>query len=315
MCSIDLRSVLGPLTLESPLIPASGILPMDPVLWEDLKGCDGICTKGLTRHPREGNGGVRLAETPAGLLNSIGLENPGVEAWIRDTLPGLARTGKKVVLNLACEDLDSLGEACEALRGPADRVAVLELNLSCPNVDGGGAAWGETPEGVRAALEVARPGWPGVLWVKLTPQAGDFGATARAAEAGGADGVVVANTWLGAALDRDTGRPLFARRVAGLSGPAVFPLTLRLVLQTYGKVGIPIVGCGGVCGAQDVLDLVLAGASAVEVGTWHFRRIRCLEDMAEELRDRLEARGIRSLGELVGAAHRGGFEAGRERFA
>ena len=312
MSSPDLRATLGGVTLDSPLIPASGILPMDPVLWMRLEGCDGVCTKGLTWRPRAGNPGVRLEETPGGLLNSIGLENQGVQAWMRETLPCLAGTGKRIVLNLACEDLDSLGRAVDALGGASDRIAVLELNLSCPNVDGGGAAWGEAPEGVRAALRIARPGWKGTLWVKLTPQAGDFVATARAAEAGGADGVVVANTWLGAALDLQTGLPRFARSVAGLSGPAVFPLSLRLVFQTYGRVGIPIVGCGGVRSAEDALCMVLAGASAVEVGTWHFRKLDCLAGMCRDLQALLQARGVASLAELVGAAHRGGFAGARK---
>ncbi|MCX7828655.1 MAG: hypothetical protein N2315_05525 [Thermanaerothrix sp.] len=297
-----------PLGLKSPLVAASGIIPMDPDVWNSIEGCDLICTKGITLFPRRGNGGHRLWETSSGLLNSIGLENPGLQDFL-DCLPELAGTGKKVALNMAFSSTDEIKSAVDLVckRKLNHLISVLELNLSCPNVEDEGSIWGEDPERTFEAVKTARDVWDGVIWAKLTPQARDIERVAVSAVEAGADGLVVANTWLGAAVDIKRGLPVFNRVFAGLSGPAVFPLTMRLLFKLYGKVPVPLIACGGICFAEDVLGALMAGASAVEIGTCLFRDVRISRKILEDVKLFLESRSIGSLDELVGVAHRGGF--------
>ncbi len=299
----DVSTRVGALELATPLVPASGILPMDSEHW-GIDGIDACCTKGLTLHERPGNPKNRVAETPSGMLNSIGLENPGVARWVRETLPVLERTGRKIVLNLACETLPDLAESLRILKDAAERVSALELNVSCPNVDGGGQAWGVDEDALSRAVSVARENWSGALWVKLTPQARDFVASAKAAEACGADALVVANTWLGMKMDTQAGKPFFHRVVAGLSGPAIFPLTLRLVYETAPAVRIPIVACGGVFTADDVLAMLLAGASACEIGVLLFTDLGAPARICGELSKIMEQKRVSSLSEFIGAARK-----------
>lgn len=294
---------VGGVRLDSPLIIASGTWPQDPSWWA-LDKVGAYCTKGITREPRSGNEGPRLCETPAGLLNSIGLENEGVEKWLRSTLPQLAMTGRKLIANVACESLDGLESILKLFRGHVDEISVVELNVSCPNVDCGGQMWGIDPQGVEEATSTARRLWDGPLWVKLTPQAPDITLTAKAAEKSGADAVVVANSWLGMAIDVENLMPVFRRVVAGLSGPAIFPLALRLVWQVAEVVSIPIIGCGGVSTWKDVLAMILAGASAVELGTVLFRDLDAPSRLCEDLENFLTKRKITRLSDLVGAARR-----------
>lgn len=294
---------VGGIHLDSPLIIASGTWPQDPAWWS-LDKVGAYCTKGITREPRSGNEGPRLYETPAGLLNSIGLENEGVEKWLRSTLPQLVKSGRKLIANVACESLDDLEGILELLRGHADEIAAVELNVSCPNVDCGGQMWGIDPQGVEEATSTARRLWEGPLWVKLTPQAPEIALTAKAAEKSGADAVVVANSWLGMAVDVENSIPVFRRVFAGLSGPAIFPLALRLVWQVAEAVSIPIIGCGGVSTWKEVLAMVLAGASAVELGTVLFRDLHAPSHLCEDLENFLIERKIAGLSDLVGAARR-----------
>jgi dihydroorotate dehydrogenase (NAD+) catalytic subunit len=294
---------LNGLGLSSPVVVASGVLPMDGEVWSSMEGVGLICTKGITLEPRAGNRGERLVETPSGLLNSIGLENPGIDRFLEAILPDLLRSRRSLGLNVAFSSLGELEELIGRIGDRAASVEVLELNLSCPNVDREGAVWGESPERTFEAVRLARSLWPRSVWAKLTPQAPDVAAVARAAEEAGAHCLVVANTWLGAEVDLEAGAPVFKRVVAGLSGPALLPLTLRLLFQLYPKVSVPLVACGGICSPQDALKAIMAGASAVQVGTQLFRDPGCCGEILEGIRSFLDSRGL-SVSRLVGCAHR-----------
>lgn len=294
---------VGSLKLSSPLIPASGVYPMDGYFWR-AAWVDACCTKGLTLEPQRGNPGMRIQETPSGMLNSIGLENPGLARWIGETLPVLAETEKKIIVNLSFKTLEELALSLDQLNCVYDQISVLELNLSCPNVEGGGAAWGIDRASLEQAVSTARKQWRGNLWVKMSPQAVDFTCVAQCAEACGADALVVANTWLGMGMNRKTGTPLFTRCVAGLSGAAIFPLALRLVFQTAQVVRIPIVGCGGISCAQDVVDMVCAGAGAVMIGTALFRNLNLFDEITGQLPSLLAELSVLQLSDLIGRAHK-----------
>lgn len=298
----DLSVSIGGLTLPSPLIIASGLWPHDASFWQEpySEGVGAICSKGLTRRPRAGNSGIRIWETPSGVLNSIGLQNRGVEVFIKEELPHLSKSGIPVIVNLAVESLEETTESLVLLKSVEKDISAVELNVSCPNVDCGGMAWGMSADGVSSVLGVARKVWEGELWVKLTPQAFDLPAVGRAAEGGGADALVVSNTWLGMAIDVEAKKPVFDRIFAGLSGPAVFPLALRCLYEVAGSVSIPVIGCGGVCSDEDVLAMLLAGAAAVEIGSMLMHDLKCISNIHESLTKRMALWGVGSVADIIG---------------
>jgi dihydroorotate dehydrogenase (NAD+) catalytic subunit len=302
----ELPARIGDLILASPVIAASGVWPLDPDLWpkESLAGLGAVCSKGLTQEPRQGNPGLRLWETPCGLLNSIGLQNDGLDHFLEHDLDRLIQEGPPVVVNLAPHAPEEFEAMFGRLNEAAERIAAVELNVSCPNVSAGGMAWGRHPGGAALATRLARRSFSGRLWVKLTPQAADLAEVARAVEAEGADAVVVANTWLGLAMDVERRRPVFDRAVAGLSGPAVFPLALRCVWEVRGAVKVPVVGCGGVSGWAEAAAMILAGAAAVEVGTGLLTDLNLPGKIVTGLADYLARQGLGSLAELQGAGRR-----------
>ena len=264
----EMHVSLGGLDLESPVIIASGVWPYEAELWspERLEGVGALCTKAVSLNGRAGNTGVRVWETPCGLLNSIGLQNSGVRSFLDGSLPLVRGANRPFLVNLVMESEREVRESIAALAEDPG-IPAIELNISCPNVDGDGMSWGVSPESAAKAVRIARSEWKGALWVKLTPQSPDLAGVAKAAEAEGADALVCGNTWLGMAMDIKKKRPAFQRVVAGLSGPAVFPLALRTVWQVCGAVKIPVVGCGGVASWEDAAAMLLAGAAAVEVGS------------------------------------------------
>jgi dihydroorotate dehydrogenase (NAD+) catalytic subunit len=306
----SLRCRVGGLDLRSPIIAASGTWPHDPSFWrgELTAGLGAICTKGITRNRREGNRGIRLWETPCGLLNSIGLQNSGVEAFISGELPEIGSRDVSLIANVAVEDLPSLAEVLKLLASVKDQIDAVELNISCPNVDEGGIAWGSNPESTAKAVACARSLWGGPLWVKLTPHACDIVKVATSAQECGADALVVANTWLGMAIDVESEKPVFDRVVAGLSGPAVFPLALRLVWEVARCVSIPVIGCGGIAEARDVVAMLFAGASAVEMGTALFLDLNLPAKFTLILKEYMQRHGYALTEEMVGvASHAGGI--------
>lgn len=300
----DLSVKIGSVSLKTPVVIASGTWGYDEELWrDDLLGHVGaVCSKAITDGKKEGNPGVRVWETPCGLLNSIGLQNTGIDDFVDKKLPELEGRGVPIIANVSMEDEKGLIRMVERLVPVSDRITALELNVSCPNVDHGCMSWGVSPVLTGQAVSMVRARWSGPLWVKMTPQAPDPEAVGRAAQESGADALVVANTWLGMAMDVKRRKPVFARKVAGFSGPAVFPLSLRLVWQVAGAVSIPIIGCGGVSSWEDLLSMVMAGASAVEVGTGLFRDLHMPESICKGLSRYMETEGIKCISELVGVA-------------
>lgn len=298
----DLSLNVGGLKLETPVVVASGVWPYEPAFWkaEHLEGVGALCTKAVSLTSREGNKGVRVWETPCGMLNSIGLQNSGIRGFLKDYLPLAQSSGRPFLVNLVMESEQEVRESLSLLWEASDVIPSVELNISCPNVDGDGMAWGLSPESAARAVSIARNEWKGPLWVKLTPQSPDLAGVAKAAEAAGADALVCGNTWLGMAMDIKKKRPAFQRVAAGLSGPAVFPLALRAVWQVCGVVSIPVVGCGGVASWEDAAAMILSGASAVEVGSSLFTDFDLPRKITEGLSDYLTGEKIGALSGLVG---------------
>ncbi|MGI6251990.1 MAG: dihydroorotate dehydrogenase [Aminivibrio sp.] len=298
----DLSSEVGGLTLRTPVVIASGVWPYEPALWspDRLEGVGALCTKAVSLNPRRGNQGTRIWETPCGMLNSIGLQNSGAREFLREGLPVAESSGLPFLVNLVMESERDVRESLAILRDSPGKIPAIELNISCPNVDGDGMDWGVSPEGAAKAVAIVRGEWNGPLWVKLTPQAPDLAAVARATEGEGADVLVCANTWLGMAMDIKKKQPAFRRIVAGLSGPAVFPLALRALWQVCSAVSIPVVGCGGVAGWEDAAAMILAGASAVEVGSALFADFDLPRKICAGLVDYGSDHGVGSIRDLIG---------------
>lgn len=301
---MDLSVNIGPLTLTNPVTLASGTAGYGEELakYYDLSRIGAIFTKGLSLKPRAGNAGNRILETPAGVLNSIGLENVGLEKFLSDKLPPLAATGVAVIPNVAGHSVDENVDLCREL-SHAPGVAALELNVSCPNVKEGGIAFGRDPKVFADLVEKTRAVTRCALIVKLSPNVTDITEFAKIAEERGADAVSAVNTYLGMKIDIDARRPHFRNRVAGLSGPAIRPMAVRAVYEIFERTRIPIVGIGGIATAEDALEFIMAGASAVSIGTMNMVHpdagIRCLQGIEEFCR----AERIGTVRDLIGCAH------------
>lgn len=271
---MDLRVEFAGLVLKNPIITASGTFGfgLEFMDFGDLKRLGGIVVKGLSLKPREGNPMPRIVETPCGMLNAIGIQNPGVEAFVRDKLPLLPWRETAIIANLYACSAQEFGELTAVLAGE-EGVAALEVNVSCPNVQSGGAAFGQDPTQIRKVTEEVKKRAAGKpVIVKLSPNVTDIALCARAAQDGGADALSLINTLLGMAVDIRTRKPRLANVVGGLSGPAIKPVGLRCVYQACRAVTIPVVGIGGIVSAEDALEYILVGASAVQVGTANFLR-------------------------------------------
>jgi len=294
---------IGGLEFATPLLVASGVWPMDTGRWPPgaTEGVGAICTKGLTLNPKEGNRGIRIWETPCGVMNSIGLQNPGIDAFLKMEYADLKRLSIPLIFNLSFGTEVELLRLLERLQKSAGTIPV-ELNVSCPNVAIGGISWAQDIASLESIVSLARKTWDGPLWVKLSPNVASITSTAIAAERAGADAVTVANTWLGMAIDPEKLKPVFQNIHAGLSGPAVFPLTLRLVWETSSAVRIPVIASGGISSWQDAVAVIAAGASAVQIGSAFFRDLRITSRIAKGLSDFLDRKELESIAGLVGAA-------------
>ena len=298
-------SLLGK-TLPGPVIAASGTFGYGVEYGEivDLGVLGGVCSKGLTLNPKYGNEGERLLETPSGLINSIGLQNPGVRHFIDNELPAmraaLAGTGTAILANLGGGCIEDYEEGCELLcRAGVDFV---ELNISCPNVKHGGIAYGVKPESAKEVVSRVRRVCSRPLIVKMSPQAEDIGRMAAACVEAGADALSLVNTFQACAIDLEKRRPVFNNIFAGLSGPAVRPIALRMVWQAVGAVNIPVVGLGGIATGRDALEFIMAGATAVQVGAANFANPRAMETIADEMAQWMDAHGVKTLDEIRGCA-------------
>jgi dihydroorotate dehydrogenase (NAD+) catalytic subunit len=308
---IDLAVQLAPrhatgLVLKNPVMPASGTFGYgtEYARLVDVDRLGALVTKAVTLRPRRGNGLPRLAETPSGMLNSIGLQNPGARAVIRQKTAMWARLKTPVIVNIAGDSVEDYGQVAELLDA-APGVAALEINISCPNVRTGGMAFGidcATAAEVTAAVKMATS-LPVI--VKLTPNVTDIVAIAKAVVEAGADAISLINTLVGMVIDVKNRRPFLGAGAGGLSGPAIRPVALRMVYQVARAVDVPIIGIGGIASADDALQFLMAGASAVQVGTATFVNPSAMLDIIDGLERFLEAEGIQSVQELVGVANEG----------
>ena len=302
---VDLSVNLAGVTLKNPIIPASGTFGYGREFAEiyDLDILGSFSWKGTTAAPRDGNPQPRIAETPGGMLNAVGLQNPGIDAVIREEVPRIAEIFHgPVIANVGGFTLEEYAENCRKLNA-VDQAAILEVNISCPNVHAGGKNFGCDPHAAAEVTRAVRAVTKKPVFMKLTPNVTDIAEIARACEAEGADGLCLINTLLGMRLDLKKRRPILANTTGGLSGPAVFPVAVRMVWQVYEAVDLPIIGMGGVQSAQDVIELMLAGASAVQVGAANLVNPYACKEIIEALPKEMERLGIQDLNEIIGGAH------------
>jgi len=289
-------------TLDNPVIPASGTFGYGKEFGElyDINVLGTFSFKGTTLEPRFGNPTPRVAECTSGMLNAVGLQNPGIRHVLAHELPEL-RTffQKKVIANISGFSIDEYAECCRLVDG-AEQVGLIEVNISCPNVHGGGMAFGVCPENAAAVTRAVKAVTTKPVYIKLSPNVTDIVAVARACEQAGADGLSLINTLLGMRIDLKTRRPVLANTMGGFSGPAIFPVALRMVYQVAHAVSIPVIGMGGVSTAEDVVEMMLAGATAVQIGAQNlvdpFVCLRIIRDLPRVM----ERYGIQSLQEIIG---------------
>ena len=299
-------NLLG-IELDNPVIPASGTFGYGREFAElyDINVLGTFSFKGTTRRPRLGNPLPRIAESAAGMLNSVGLQNPGVEKVIAEELPALAKVFRKPVMaNVSGFSIEEYAETC-AMLDACEQVGWLEVNISCPNVHCGGMAFGTDPAQAAAVTRAVKAATKKPVIMKLSPNVTDIAAVARACEDAGADGLSLINTLMGMRIDLRRRAPILANTTGGLSGPAVFPVALRMVWQVYEAVDIPIVGMGGVSSAGDVIEMMLAGAAAVEVGAANLADPFACKHIIEALPGAMEKYGIDKLSDITGGAHHG----------
>ncbi len=296
MLAVDIAGI----KMKTPVMTASGTFGSGPEYADfvDLNKIGAIVVKGTTLTPRDGNKGRRIAETPAGMLNCIGLENPGVDEFVSRILPGLAAYDTPIIVNIAGATTDEFAELARRLSVPG--VAGLELNISCPNVKEGGIAFGTDCASAAAVVTAVRRNTILPVITKLSPNVTDIVSIAKAAEDAGSDAVSLINTLLGMSIDIRRWRPELGNVLGGLSGPAIKPVALRMVWQVARAVKCPVIGLGGIMTAEDAIEFLLAGASAVAVGTANFVNPRASVEIAEGIRDYLVERGIKHVSELVG---------------
>ena len=299
---VNTRVTLCGIELSNPIIPASGTFGYgyEFARWYDIDLLGTFSFKGTTLQPRFGNPTPRIAETPSGMLNAVGLQNPGVEAVIAEELPRLKEVfHKPVMANVSGFAPEEYAETCRRL-AECEQVGWLEVNISCPNVHLGGMAFGSDPHAAATVVRAVRRAVEKPVIVKLSPNVTDIAEIARACEAEGADGISLINTLLGMRIDLRTRRPVLANGTGGLSGPAVLPVALRMVHQVYRAVKIPVVGMGGVCSARDVLEMMLAGATAVQVGAANLVDPCACRDIILALPEAMEQYGIDDLKDIIG---------------
>ena len=301
----EIKVNLCGIELDNPIIPASGTFGFGYEFSElyDINILGTFSFKGTTREPRVGNPTPRIAECTAGMINAVGLQNPGVEKVISQELPKMRKVfSKKVMANVSGFSLEEYADTC-AMLDKCDEIGWFEVNISCPNVHGGGMAFGTTAEGAAAVTAAVKKVTTKPVIIKLSPNVTDIVAIAKACEAAGADGISLINTLLGMRIDLKSKKPVIANKMGGFSGPAIKPVAVRMVYQVYEAVNIPIVGGGGVESAEDVIEMMLAGACAVEVGAANLVDPLACPKIIEDLPRVMEKYGIKDLKDIIGGAH------------
>ncbi len=302
---VDLTTTLSGIKLDNPIIPASGTFGFGYEFNEiyDINILGSFSFKGTTKEARFGNALPRIAECESGMINSVGLQNPGIEKVISEELPKLRKCfKKKVVANISGFSIDEYVYCCEKI-DKEDCVGIIEVNVSCPNVHNGGMAFGTDPKNVYDVTKAVKKVTTKPVYIKLSPNVTDIVSIAKAAEDGGADGVSLINTMLGMKIDLKTKKPVIANKMGGFSGRAIFPVAVRMVYQVYEAVKIPIIGMGGVACAEDVIEMMLAGASAVQVGAENLVNPYACKDIIENLPKVMEKYKIEKLSDIIGGAH------------
>ena len=291
--------------LDNPIIPASGTFGFGYEFAElyDINILGTFSFKGTTKDPRFGNPTPRIAETPNGMINAVGLQNPGVEKVISEELPKLKKCfDKPVMANVSGFSIEEYAYTCEKI-DKCPQVGWIEVNISCPNVHGGGMAFGTTAEGAAAVTRAVKAVTTKPVIIKLSPNVTDIVSIAKACEAAGADGISLINTLLGMRINLRTKKPVIANKMGGFSGPAIFPVALRMVYQVSEAVNIPVIGMGGVSSADDIIEMMLAGATAVEVGAANLVDPYASKKIIEALPEAMEKYRIENLSDIIGAAH------------
>ncbi len=298
---VDLSVSLGSLKLKNPVLTASGTFGygLEYADFIDLERLGGFIVKGTTLEARQGNPYPRMAETPSGMLNAVGLQNKGVDTFIEETYPLLKDLNTEVIVNVSGSSIEKYAACAEKLAG-LDKIHAIELNISCPNVKQGGMAFGTTCEGAASVVKAVRKVWPRHLIVKLSPNVTSITDIAKAVEAEGADSVSLINTMLGMAIDVERRRPILSTITGGLSGPAVKPVAVRMVWQVAKAVNIPVVGLGGIVNASDALEFIMAGATAIQIGTANFIDPTVTMKVVDGIADYCTRHGISSLEEIRG---------------
>lgn len=296
---------LGNIEMKNPIIPASGTFAFGYEMnqYYDINLLGGIAIKAATLAPRAGNPLPRIAECREGMLNAVGLQNPGLEKIVDEEIPKLRKIyGGIVLANVAgfsLEEYAAVASRLDAQQG----VDILEINISCPNVRDGGMSFGVTPQGAASVCREVKSVSKKPVYMKLSPNVADIGEIARACEDAGADGLTLINTLLGMVIDTRTGKPIVSTLMAGYSGPAIKPIALRMVYQAYKRVRIPIIGVGGITCADDVIEMMSVGASAVQIGTQTLLDPWALEKIIKELPEKMSKYGIKNLSDIIGRSH------------
>lgn len=304
---VDTQVTLSGIELDNPIIPASGTFGFGYEFAElyDINILGSLSFKGTTKDARFGNPTPRIAECPSGMINSVGLQNPGIEKVISEELPKLRSVfTKPVIANISGFSIDEYVYCCEKIDNE-DGVAIIEVNISCPNVHNGGMAFGTSAKAAEEVTKAVKAVTKKPVYIKLSPNVTDITEIARACESAGADGISMINTLLGMRIDLKTKKPVIANKMGGYSGRAILPVALRMVYQVYEAVKIPIIGMGGVSCAEDVLEMLLAGASAVQIGAANLTEPFICKKIIEELPRVMEKYNIKSLKEITGGAHNG----------
>ena len=296
---------LSEIRLENPVIPASGTFGFgyEFAQWYDINCLGAISVKGTTREPRFGNPAPRIAETEGGMLNAVGLQNPGIDQVLAEELPRLRELyTKPIIHNISGFSMDEYVECC-AKADASPHTDLIEVNVSCPNVHHGGMSFGTDPNMVYDVTRAVKAVCKKPVYLKLSPNVTDIVSIAKACAEGGADGLSLINTLMGMRIDLKRRAPILANTTGGLSGPAVFPVALRMVWQVYEAVDLPIIGMGGVSSAEDVVEMMLAGATAVQVGAANLTDPMACKTIIDDLPGVLERLGVQDINELIGGAH------------
>lgn len=302
MGKLDLSVKIGDLCLKNPVMTASGTFGYGEEFADfyDINELGGILVKGTTLNHREGNPYPRMAETPSGMLNAVGLQNKGVNYFVEHINPTLLELDTAVLVNVNGSTVEEYVKTAEIVN-KLDNIPAIELNISCPNVKEGGMAFGVSPKQAEAVIKAVREVYHKTLIVKLSPNVTDIVEIARVAEDNGADGISLINTLLGMAIDAEKRRPLLSTITGGLSGPAVKPIALRMVWQVANAVKVPVIGMGGIMTASDAIEFLLAGASAIQVGTANFIEPTAAIDILHGIEDYMTRHGLTSINDIIGA--------------